>query len=307
MLKVFISVINYNGASNTLDCLKTLNELQKDDFELLVNVIDNASKEPFDISESRFTSFKTKIIRSSLNTGFSGGHNINIKHALASDADYVLILNNDTKTDVNLLTELLKSAKSQPDYGVLVPKIYFERGYEFHKKKYTEGELGKIIWYAGGVMDWRNLIGINRGVDEIDLGQYDKASETELATGCCMLVKREVFEKIGSFDNRYFLYYEDADFTMRVKKKGFKIIYQPKAILWHKNAGSAGGSGSSLQDYYISRNRLLFGMRYAPIRTKIALLRESLTITSRGRVWQRKGVRDFYLRKFGEGSYNIEL
>ena len=82
-------------------------------------------------------------------------------------------------------------------------------------------------------------------------------------------------------------------------------MYSPKAVLWHKNAGSAGGSGSSLQDYYITRNRLLFGARYAPFRSKLALLKESMMLLAKGRHWQRVGVLDFYLGRFGKGSYPI--
>ena len=72
-------------------------------------------------------------------------------------------------------------------------------------------------------MDWKNVIGFHKGVDEIDKNQFNKIQETEIATGCCMLVKKEVFEKVGLFDEKYFLYYEDADFSQRVKQKCFKI------------------------------------------------------------------------------------
>ena len=116
------------------------------------------------------------------------------------------------------------------------------------------------------------------------------------------MISREIFEKVGMFDENFFLYYEDADLSMRLKKQGFKIIYEPKAILWHKNA-VATGSGSPLQDYYITRNRLVFGFRYAKPRVKVALFRESLKILINGRKWQKTGVRDFYLRKLGSGSY----
>ena len=80
-------------------------------------------------------------------------------------------------------------------------------------------------------------------------------------------------------------------------------MYQPKTMLWHKNAGSAGGSGSSLQDYYITRNRLMFGLKYASFKTKLALLKESARLLITGRHWQKKGISDFYLRRFGQGSY----
>jgi GT2 family glycosyltransferase len=120
-----------------------------------------------------------------------------------------------------------------------------------------------------------------------------------------MAVKKEVFEKVGFLNEKYFLYYEDNEYSQRVKRTGYKVVYTPKAVLWHKNAGSAGGSGSNLQDYYITRNRLLFGLAYAPLKARLALLRESFKLLIAGRYWQKRGVLDFYLRKFNKGSYKI--
>jgi GT2 family glycosyltransferase len=146
-------------------------------------------------------------------------------------------------------------------------------------------------------------LGKHRGVDEVDKGQYDVEKETDFSSGCCMGIKKEVFGKVGFLNERYFLYYEDNDYSQRVKEAGYKVIYTPKAVLWHKNAGSVGGSGSNLQDYYITRNRLLFGMTYASLKTKLALFKESIKFLLNGRKWQKKGVLDFYLRKFGKGGY----
>ena len=152
-------------------------------------------------------------------------------------------------------------------------------------------------------MDWKNVVGSHRGVDEVDHGQYEKCESTDFVSGCCLMVRREVLEKVGFFDPKYYLYYEDNDFCQRAKKAGFKIIYEPKAYLWHKNAGSAGGSGSHLQDYYTTRNRLLFGIKYAPVKSKLALIKEGTKLLIKGRKWQKRGVMDFYLNNFGKGSY----
>lgn len=305
MKHIFVSLINFNGKKNTLACLDSLRDIKKDNFKLTILVIDNASEEKFDLRSGSIGDIPLVIIRNEKNLGFSGGHNVGIKYCLENGADYVLILNNDTYVDKSFLEELLKVARSDEKIGILAPKIYFAPGFEFHKERYSKKELGKVFWYAGGVMDWSNVIGRHRGVDNIDKGQFDKTEETELATGCCMLIKKEIFEKAGMFDDKYFLYYEDADLSIRAKEKSFKIVYVPKSVIWHKNASSAGGSGSKLQDYYITRNRLLFGMRYAPIRAKIALLKESLKVLLTGRYWQKRGVLDFYLGKLGRGSYKI--
>ena len=299
MPKVFISLITFNDDKSTRECLDSLEKLNKKNFELSVVVIDNASKEKFEATKE-YTNFDLKILTSSENLGFSGGQNLGIKYALGSLADYILVLNNDVIADENLIIELLNAFDES--IGIVSPKIYFAPGFEYHKDRYRENEKGKVFWYAGGEIDWKNVIGKHRGVDEVDKGQYEVRQETEVGTGCCMLIKRKVLESVGIFDEKFFLYYEDADLSVRVRKKGFKILYVPKAILWHKNA-AATGLGSSLQDYYITRNRLVFGFRYASTRVKLALFKESLKLSFSGRKWQRIGVRDFYLRRLGKGSF----
>ncbi len=310
MKHVVISLLNFNGKKNTLDCLKSLENIERDSVRLTIVVVDNAStdgsSEEIENAKIKMQNYnlKIKIIRSERNIGFSGGHNVGIGYALENDADYVLVLNNDTFVDHFFLDSLLEIAERDNKIGILCPKIYFAPGFEYHRNRYSEKERGKVFWYAGGKMDWQNVIGYNRGVDEIDKGQFERTEQTEIATGCCMLVKKEVFEAIGMFDKKYFLYYEDADLSMRAKREGFRIIYVPKSVIFHKNAGSAGGAGSNLQDYYITRNRLLFGVRYAPVRAKFALLRESLKVLLTGRYWQKRGVLDFYLGNLGKGSYH---
>lgn len=298
MKTVFIVIVHFNNSKDTYECLNSLRQIKSKKIQISCIVVDNGSKEKFRDDE-------VIIITNKQNLGFSGGNNVGISYALDHNADYILLLNNDTLVDENLVDELVSCIDSDPAIGIAVPKIYFAKGYEFHKERYKNNELGKVIWYAGGGVDWKNVIGFHRGVDEVDHGQYERREITEFATGCCMLVKREVIKKIGMLDERYFLYYEDSDFSQRVIKAGYKIMYTPKAFLWHKNAGSAGGSGSALQDYYISRNRMLFGMRWAPFRSKISLVKESIAILFSGRAWQKKGIIDYYRMKLGQGTFNI--
>lgn len=300
--KIVISILNFNSGKETIECLKSLQKIEKSDFEIETVVRDNGSAEPLNIKESEFKDLNLVVDHGAENLGFSGGHNVIIKKALKEQADYVLILNNDVILDKKFLVNLFDEIETDPKIGITVPKIYFAKGYEFHHDRYSEKDLGKVIWYAGGEMDWENIIGFHRGVDHIDEGQFNKTEETPFPTGACMLVSRSVIEKTGMFDDRYFLYYEDSDWTMRIKKVGFKIMYVPASIIWHKNAASS-GSGSPLHDYYITRNRLLFGLQYASTRTKGALVKESLKLLINGRKWQKVGVKDYYMRKFGKGSY----
>ena len=305
MINVFVSIINFNGRNNTFVCLDSIKKINASNFKLNVVVIDNGSKEKLNLTQDYLGNIPLKIILKEKNLGFSGGHNAGINYALSKNADYVLILNNDVIVDPNLIFELLKVLDKSDRYAVASPKIYFAQGFEYHQNKYKESEKGKVIWYAGGQMDFKNVIAKHRGVDEVDRGQYQKTEETDFATGACFLIKKEVIEKVGFFDDKYFLYYEDSDLSQRIKEKGYNILYAPNAVLWHRNAEAAGGPGSSLQDYYISRNRLLFGLRYAPLRSKIALIKESLMLLITGREWQKKGVADFYRGRFKRGSYSI--
>ena len=293
-MRVAIVVLNYNGLENTIECLESLRKLEHDNHHIELIVVENGSEDGSAEALSKLRDIQ--LLLSDINLGFSGGANLGIKHALAREANYVLILNNDTIVDRFLVKDMIAATR----FGQIIsPKIYFAPGFEFHKKRYKKEDLGKVIWYAGGKIDWDNIIGIHIGVDQVDKGQFVKRRQIDLATGACMLVKTEVFEKIGLFDEKYFLYLEDMDFCTRAKKAGFKILFEPKAVLWHKNASATGGSGSNLQDYYITRNRLLFATLYASIRTKLAVLRQ---IASQINVaTKRKAVFDFLTLRFGKG------
>src|SRR4030042_5912844 len=255
--EIGIFIVNYNGRDNTLACLRSLEKLQATSCRLQVFVVDNHS---FDnsVQDIKKQFPKATLIKNAENLGFVGGNNAGIKKAIKDGADYVLILNNDTLVSENLIGELLKVAQKDEKVGIVVPKIFFAAGYEFHKKLYQKNDLGRVIWYAGGRTDWQNMFGVHLGVDEVDHGQFDQEKEVDFATGCCFLAKKEVFSKIGLFDSKFFLYGEDLDLSIRALKAGFKIFYAPRAFLWHKNAGSS-SSGSTLHDYYLSRNRLLLG------------------------------------------------
>lgn len=293
--KVTVIVLNYKGLDNTLHCIESLRKINTQGIGLEVVVVENGSD---DGSAEALSKIKdVQLITSEKNLGFSGGMNLGISFALNRQADYVILLNNDTYVDPNFAMNLVKAAK----YAQIVcPKIYFAPGFEFHKTRYKKEDLGKVVWYAGGEIDWQNIIGIHLGVDEVDRGQFKKR-EISFATGCCMLISTEVFNKIGMLDEKYFLYLEDMDLSYRAKKAGFKIVFDPKAFIWHKNAASAGGSGSSLQEYYFTRNRLLFAFRYAKLRTKLALLRHIAKKSANSLT--RKALIDFLTLRYGQQKF----
>lgn len=304
MKKITFVVLHYRDVTSTKACIESLCEMTPvKDIALSILMVDNNSPEPFPKEKIVSKNAVIDFLFNTENLGYSGGNNSGIKKALADGADFVAVLNNDTIVDKNLLVEIDKFLSLKKTPGILVPKIYFYPGTEFHYDRYEKKDRGKVIWYAGGKIDWQNVLASHKGVDEVDFGQYDLETETTFATGCCIIFPREVLEKVGNFDDDYYLYYEDIDLSMRIKKAGYKIYFLPKAVVWHKNAKSSGGSGSPLQDYYISRNRMLFAMKYAPLRAKIAVLREGITYLFSGRRWQKQGVADFFLRRFGKGTF----
>jgi GT2 family glycosyltransferase len=302
MKKVVIVTLNFNTEKDTHELLKSLEKIHHANFEVETIIIDNGSTQPFELlpheKKERIT-----LIRSHTNTGFAGGNNIGLKEALKRGADYILAINNDTIVHPDMIKNMLAVLESDSKIGVTVPKIYFAKGHEFHKTRYKPEELGKVFWYAGGYTDWNNVKSIHRGVDEVDKGQYEKTEPVTFATGCCLFFKREVLEKVGLFDERYFLYYEDADLNERIQRAGYKIYYVPTAQLVHVNAASSGGAGNPLQDYFITRNQMLFGMTYAPQRTRLALLRQSIRLLILGRPMQKRAIRDYYFRRFNKGTF----
>lgn len=301
--KVFIVILNWNRKDDTLATVKNIEGLVVRGYELVTVVVDNGST---DGSRKVLTGYKIstgkyKYIQNSKNLGFAEGNNVGMRYCLIRGANYVMLLNDDTIVDKNLIIDLLGVFKKYPDAGILAPKIYFAKGYEF-RKRYKAGELGRVIWYAGGDIDWNNVYGSNHGVDSVDTGQFDKVVDTDFATGCCMFVRKEVLKKVGLFDKRYFAYLEDADLSQKAKKAGYRILYAPPAKLWHKVSQSS-GIGSDLNDYFITRNRMIFGLSYASLRPKLALIRESLKLLVKGRKWQKIAIRDFYLGRFEKGSW----
>jgi len=300
MKTMYVVTVTYNTAEDTTAFLHSLKRVKTPDFEIATIVVDNGSEKVYKLPDGLKN---TRLIRSDTNTGFSGGYNIGMKEALKNGADFILIVNNDTEMDPDMLTNLLQVLESDPKIGMTTPKIYFAKGHEFHKDRYKPEDLGKVFWFAGGYTDWNNVMSVHRGIDEVDHGQYDKTEEIEFASGCCLLFKREVLERVGLLDDRYFLYYEDADLNERVRRDGYKVFYVPSAKLIHINAASTGGAGNVLHDYFLTRNKMLFGMTYAPARTKLALIRESLRLFRKGRPFQKLGIKDYYLKKFNKGTY----
>lgn len=257
--------VNYNQYQLTREFLDSLASI-KNAKDLSVYIADVSTKK----EAVKIDSYPMKVISKSLpNNGYAYGINEGTKYFISQGLDKFCAINNDVFFDKNFAIAAENGFKKTDIFG---GKIYYAPGYEYHKK-YQKKDIGKVIWYAGGINDWKNVYTSHRGVDEIDRQQYDKFEETDFITGCMLFFNKKVVDKVGFWDEKYFLYFEDSDFCERAKKEGFKLFYNPKIVIWHKNAQSTGGSGSQLHQKYQEKNRLIFGLKYAPWRTKLHLIK----------------------------------
>lgn len=277
-LKIAVIILNYKVYKFTIECFKSVKESTYKNIRIYM--VDNASGEDKKLEEIP----GILLIKNKENLGYSGGNNVGIKKALADGADIILILNPDTTIDKNCIKNLVEGL-DETSADITGPKIYFSNSNK--------------IWYAGGIMDLGNVIGKHRGVDEEDKGEYDESIETDFVSGAVIMIKKKVFDSIGFFDEKYFLYYEDSDFCFRAKRAGFKIMYIPNGVVYHENAASA-GLGSYIQDYYITRNRMLFASKFLSFRTRFALFRQAFN--NLGNPMRRLALWDFLTGNFGKGS-----
>lgn len=300
-MKVGLVTLHYKNLEDTLDLLKSLSKCTiPKGFELKLYVVDNSNE--VDLGE-KLSKFKVsfQLITNKENTGFTGGNNLGFKQALDDGMEFIGTINNDTFVDSNFLKAIFESPLTDKSVGLVGGLIYFAPGFEFHKN-YKKSELGKVIWYAGGIFDYNNVLGSHSMVDLVDSGDLSAPFETQFITGCFFIARREIFEKYGLFDNNYFMYLEDVDFSHRLELAGLKLMVDPNIKIWHKVARGT-GIGSSQNDYYITRNRLYFGFKFLGLRTKIALLREGIKNLVLGSSQKKKAFLDFIIHRMGRQNY----
>lgn len=222
--KVFIIILNYNGLDTVEQCLGGVFQISYSNFEVVV--VDNNSQDgSFELAKSLFP--KAHFIKNKANIGFAAGNNVGIRFALERMADYVFLLNNDAEVEVGILTKLVAAAEKRKSIGILSPVIYFPE----NNKAWFSG--GKINWLTMKTVHNKNSLlssPFRKGSPESARGGICK---TDYITGCAMLVKKEVFRAIGLFDESFFLYYEDADLSVRAKRKGFKLAVVSGAEAYH--------------------------------------------------------------------------
>jgi len=241
--KVSIVTLNWNQTDITCEFLKSTRELTYPNFEILVCDMGSTIDPTERINSENYPN--TRVLRSEKNLGFTGGNNWGMRHA---DGDFIFIVNNDTEVTPDLLDKLIEPFSRDEHIGVTSPKIRF-----YHNKN--------IIQYAG-FTPINVFTGRNGAVGSLqnDQGQYDYSSPTHAAHGCAMMVSREVINKVGMFPEKFFIYYEELDWSARMLKAGYKIWYAGDALIYHKESITM-GKKSAIKVYYHTRNRILYMRR----------------------------------------------
>ncbi|MBI1803943.1 MAG: glycosyltransferase family 2 protein [Ignavibacteriae bacterium] len=242
--------INPDGNARSLlrETLDSLLKMTYSNFRIVV--VDNGST---DGSQAMLHSEYpiVELVENGRNLGVMEGYNIGLRYGLTHSAAWVMLLNNDIVVDPDLLSTMMDVGLSNERIGIVGPKIYY------HNDPDT-------FWYAGGRINYFTGIIAHRGLRQRDRGQYDRVEDTDYVNGCAMLIRREVIEQIGMLDLVFSpMYSEDADYSIRAHRAGYRLVYVPQAKLWHKVSAFSGGGLTPLKTALKVEHNLIVFKRYA--------------------------------------------
>jgi GT2 family glycosyltransferase len=240
---VFVITLNWNRRDDTLACLESLSHLAYSNARVLV--VDNGSTDGSPQAIAREFPQVEQIVNPR-NFGFAGGFNVGLRHALDAGADFAFILNNDTIAARDILDPLVAAA-APGEVGVVAPAIFYASDPE-------------RVWSTGG---GRNRLTLEMTGDHGRHATLAGITEREFLSGCAMCIKRSVLERVGLFDEEFFMYYEDSDYCLRARRAGFRLLVVPQARVWHKVATSSDGSDSPAERYWMGRSSVRFFRKHA--------------------------------------------
>lgn len=248
--KVSIIILNWNGLDDTIECLESLKKITYPNYEVIL--VDNASEgNDVDVLKEKFGDY-IYIMENDKNYGFAEGNNIAMRFALAnSNPAYIFLLNNDTTVDPEFLSELVDTAESDATIGAVGPKIL-----AYYKPDVVQSCGAKFNLWVGGYR-WKQE-------HKTASGQNKEIIEVDHVMGAAMLARASVLEGVGLFDPIFFANWEETDWCMRVKEKGYKVIYNPEAKVWHKMCGSLPFHDTK-RVYLILRNNIIFMRKHGKI------------------------------------------
>jgi len=239
--RVAIVVLNWNGREVLEDCLRSIYSLSYLSLEVIV--VDNGSRDgSVGMVQNRFP--QCVLIQNEENLGFAKGNNQGIVLALERGNEYVMALNNDAVLHPEALTWLVQRAESDPRIAAVSPKIYFS-------------DPPDRLWFAGGTFsNWKGRNG-HVGYRQKDCPAWNVPGEAQFVSGCVLLASRRAWQEVGGFDESLFAYGEDLDWSLRAQRLEFKLFYEPRAVVWHRESFSTLRNGcQSTYLYYVTRNSL---------------------------------------------------
>ena len=237
--RVFTIILNNNRREDTLECLASLKESTYPNSSVIV--LDNQSSDG-SVEEIRSDFPEVQIIELKENRGYSGNNNVGIRAAGEQGADWIFVLNEDTVLAPDCLGHLVEAGESDPEIGIVGPMVY-----HYH--------ASDVIQSAGGILGpyWDS---IHLGRDQQDSGQFADVHEVEWISGCGILLRREAIQQVGPIDERYFNYWEEIEWCIRIRRAGWKAVHVPCAKMWHKGV-TIDHKPKPTVTYYATRNRLL--------------------------------------------------
>lgn len=240
--KVAVVVVNYNGFEYSNDCITSLLNTDYPDFSILF--VDNGSTDGS--GKSIKNRYGNKIIHLPLpkNLGVTGGNNAGIDYALQHNYDYILFINNDTIVNESFLLKMVE-ASIENTRTLVVPKIicYFEQK--------------KLDHFVGSDFNWWTAQPLDYHPYPYDRPELNIKCEVNVASTCCLLVPAVLINDIGRMDENYFMYFDDSDFTIAASRKGYRIIYEPEAKIFHKCNMTSRNKQTSYFEFYL-QNRNVF-------------------------------------------------
>lgn len=236
MKTLAVIVLGWNGLSLTRVTLDSLARCRVPQaWRVHVIVVDNASSDGSAVAIAAEYPW-AELIALPENRRFAGGNNAGLDRALDLGADAVMLLNNDVQAEAGLFEHLLAALEADPQAGAAAPLIY-------------HAAPSDVIWYAGGRCVPALAHASHRGIRTRDRGQYRAVEETGYLTGCCLLATSAAWRAVGRLDERYFIYAEDADWSLRARRVGFRLLFVPAARLWHQVSASSGGAVNAWKIY----------------------------------------------------------
>ena len=247
-LSTAVIILNWNSHRMTSECISSLLAMDAANFEILL--VDNGSTDgSAHMLPQEFP--QITLLSQDTNLGFAAGCNVGVRYALAKGAEYVLLLNNDTFVAPEFLSEMVAVIETDPSIAAVCPKIYF-------------ADPPDRLWYAGADFSlWTGTVR-HRGWKEIDRGQFDNCQEMTRATGCAMLVRCSALRDVGLLDEQFWAYAEDLDWSLRFLKLGYRLMYAPKARLWHYDGATSVKSmsrGSEAMRQFLGTRNMVFVAR----------------------------------------------